>query len=83
MAEKQASQPQTTLEWAREAKLLLDNRYLPLVIEQVKGDIIAQWSVANKPEDREAFWHLQRSLEHVAGAIRSECERAIKRVGDD
>ena len=67
---------------ATAATNLKNNDFLPIVLDMVKADIIQQWQSASNQVDREQFWHQQKVLEYLAGAIQRECKRAIERSGD-
>ena len=64
------------------ANQLKNNAFLPVVLESVRIDTIAQWYAADNTQAREECWQRLHSLEYLAGAIERECTNAIKRAGD-
>ena len=64
---------------ARAAAALKNNDFLPFVLDKLKSDIVAQWRASADPELRERYWHMQRGIELIAGAIERECDNAIER----
>jgi len=53
----------------QEAQELTENKLLTKILRSRKTEILQAWQQCSDPETRDQYWHAQRQLELLAGAI--------------
>ena len=61
----------------QEARELMENKLLTKILRDRKNELITAWRQCSDPEARDQYWHAQRQLDVLAGAI----EDAIREHG--
>ena len=53
----------------QEATELAENKLLTVILSNRKNDVTAAWRQCSDPAEREQYWHAQRQVDELVGAI--------------